>query len=42
MTCDRYRAVTQHMILQYERLWPKHPFVFMVPYQTLAEPIPSE
>ena len=37
MTCDRYRAVTQHMMLQYERLWPKHPFVFIVPYQTLRE-----
>jgi hypothetical protein len=36
MTCDRYRAVTQHMILQYEQLWPKHPFVFMVPYQSLC------
>jgi hypothetical protein len=35
MTCDRYRALTQHMILQYERAWPKHPFVFMVPYQNL-------
>ncbi len=37
MTCDRYRALTQHMILQYERLWPNHPFVFMIPYQTLRE-----
>lgn len=36
MTCDRYRAVTQHMILQYEQRWPKHPFVFMVPYQSLG------
>jgi hypothetical protein len=37
MTCDRYRALTQHMILQYGRLWPNHPFVFMIPYQTLRE-----
>jgi hypothetical protein len=35
MTCDRYRALTKHMILQYARLWPKHPFVFTVPYQSL-------
>src|SRR5437879_972375 len=33
LTCDRYRAVTEHMILQYEKLWPDHPFVFRVPYQ---------
>jgi hypothetical protein len=33
LTCDRYRAITEHMILQYERLWPDHPFVFQIPYQ---------
>jgi len=33
LTCDRYRAITEHMILQYERLWPDHPFVFRIPYQ---------
>jgi len=27
--------MTEHMIRQYERLWPKHPFVFHVPYQDL-------
>jgi hypothetical protein len=37
MTCDRYRALTEHMILQYYRLWPKHPFVFLIPYQNLRE-----
>ena len=36
LTCDRYRAITEHMILQYERLWPEHPFVFHIPYQDLA------
>jgi hypothetical protein len=36
LTCDRYRAITEHMILQYERLWPDHPFVFRIPYQKLA------
>jgi len=33
LTCDRYQAITEHMILQYERLWPDHPFVFQIPYQ---------
>jgi hypothetical protein len=35
LTCDRYRAITEHMIFQYDRLWPDHPFVFHVPYQEL-------
>ncbi len=33
LTCDRYRAITEHMILQYERSWPDHPFIFQIPYQ---------
>ena len=36
LTCDRYRAVTEHMILRYDRLWLDHPFVFHVPYQELG------
>ena len=36
LTCDRYRAITEHMIFQYDRLWPDHPFVFQVPYQELC------
>jgi len=36
LTCDRYRAITEHMIFQYDRLWPHHPFVFHVPYQELG------
>jgi hypothetical protein len=36
LTCDRYRAITEHMIFQYDRLWPDHPFVFHVPYQKLG------
>jgi hypothetical protein len=36
LTCDRYRTITEHMIFQYDRLWPDHPFVFHVPYQDLA------
>src|SRR5205809_71793 len=30
LTCDRWRAITRHVILKYERLWPGHPFVFHV------------
>ena len=33
LTYDRHRAITQHLILKYEELWPDHPFVFHVPYQ---------
>jgi hypothetical protein len=36
LTCDRYRATTEHVIFQYERLWPDHPFVFHIPYQELG------
>ena len=36
LTCDRYRAMTEHMILRYEQLWPDHPFVFRIPFQNLA------
>jgi hypothetical protein len=35
LTYDRYRAITEHTILRYDRLWPDHPFVFHVPYQEL-------
>lgn len=35
LTCDRFRAMTEHMILRYERLWPHHPFIFRIPYQHL-------
>ena len=38
LTCDSYRALTKHMILQYERLWPDHPFVFRIPFQNLRGP----
>jgi len=36
LTCDRYRAITEHMMFQYDRLWPHHPFIFHVPYQELG------
>jgi hypothetical protein len=37
MTCDRYRALTDHMIAQYDMLWPDHPFTFRIPYQQLRD-----
>ena len=36
LSYDRYRAITEHLILQYAPLWPDHPFVFHVPYQALG------
>ena len=33
LTCDRYRVITEHMIGQYARWWPGHPFEFWIPYQ---------
>jgi hypothetical protein len=36
LTCDRYRAITQHVIFKYDQLWPDHPFIFHVPYQELG------
>jgi len=38
LTFDRHRAITQHLILQYERIWPDHPFRFRIPYQHLRGP----
>jgi len=35
LTCDRYRAITEHMMLKYEEVWPDHPFQFRIPYQDL-------
>jgi len=35
LTCDKYRALTEHMILKYDEVWPGHPFQFIIPYQEL-------
>jgi hypothetical protein len=35
LTFDRYRAITEHMMLKYRELWPDHPFTFRIPYQRL-------
>jgi hypothetical protein len=36
LTCDRYRALADHMLFKYAQLWPDHPFRFRLPYQDLA------
>ncbi|HKS31729.1 MAG TPA: hypothetical protein VJR28_04915 [Chthoniobacterales bacterium] len=38
LTFDRHRAITEHLILQYQRIWPDHPFRFRIPYQLLRGP----
>ena len=38
LTFDRHRAITEHLMLQYQRLWPDHPFRFRIPYQQLRGP----
>jgi hypothetical protein len=35
LTFDRHRAITEHLILQYQTIWPDHPFRFRIPYQQL-------
>ncbi len=42
LTCDRFRAVTDHMIGRYAKLWPDHPFRFRVPYQELGPTAAAE
>ncbi len=38
LTCDKYRALTEHMMYRYARTWSNHPFRFRIPYQSLREP----
>ncbi len=41
LTYDPLHPVTDHMIFKYNQLWPNHPFVFQIPYQsrkTFASP----
>jgi hypothetical protein len=33
LTFDRNRAFTSHMVTLYRKLWPSHPFRFLVPFQ---------
>lgn len=41
LTCDKYHALTAHMVFKYEQLWPDHPFHFRVPYQGLPPILPT-
>ncbi len=36
LTFDKYRQITEHMIRQYEKIWPDHPFQFHIPYQSVT------
>ena len=36
LSCDRYRRLTEHMVLKYAQVWPDHPFRFRIPYQELS------
>ncbi len=42
LTYDQYRSFTDHMILCYDKLWPKHPFHFQVPYQNLSPTLKTD
>lgn len=42
LTYDKYRSFTDHMILCYEKLWPRHPFVFHVPFQEVEPTLSSD
>jgi hypothetical protein len=41
LSCDRFRAVTDHMIFKYAQVWPGHPFRFRVPFQELGPTLAS-
>ena len=36
LTYDKNRALTEHVLLRYQTLWPDHPFSFRIPYQKLC------
>jgi len=40
LTFDKNTVLTEHMIRCYEELWPDHPFIFRIPYQSPARKIP--
>lgn len=39
LTFDNNHVFAAHMIASYERLWPDHPFQFLVPYQEVVHPV---
>lgn len=38
LSCDKYSLFADHMIRAYNRLWPTHPFKFVVPYNADQPP----
>lgn len=42
LTYDKYHPVANHMIRKYAELWPDHPFVFRIPYQSFPTELVSE
>lgn len=39
LTCDRYSAFRNHMILRYTKAWPNHPFCFRIPFQSTEDSV---
>ena len=33
LSCDKYQPFALHMVTRYQKLWPNHPFEFLIPYQ---------
>ena len=42
LSYNRYHPLAEHMIKCYDAMWPDHPFVFHVPFQTNGSSPPSE
>jgi len=34
LTYDKYMVLADHMITQYQNLWPENPFIYKIPYQS--------
>ena len=41
LTYDKYHSFAEHMVFCYEKLWPKHPYIFQVPYQQIPPTLPT-
>jgi hypothetical protein len=39
LTYDKNRMITNFMVYKYNKLWPDHPFNFIIPYQELKNPV---
>ena len=42
LTYDKYRSLTDHMILCYDKIWPRNPFYFQIPYQELSPTVKTD